>query len=161
LRRWTHKTLAKVTDDMERFRWNVMIAALMEFTNHLTKVRESGTAVDAAAWDEATGTLTLMLAPLVPHIAEELWERTGKPYSVHTQRWPAFDAALAADDEVEIAVQVNGKVRERLTLPLDAPEDAARDRAMASANVAQHVAGRKIARVIYVPNRLLNIVLKG
>jgi leucyl-tRNA synthetase len=161
LRRWTHKTLRKVTDDMERFRWNVMIAAIMEFTNHLTKLRESGEAVDGAAWDEAIEKLVLMLAPTVPHVAEEMWERIGGAYSVHQQRWPEYDAALATEDEVEIAVQVNGKVRERLLLPLDAPEDVARDRAMASANVAQHAAGKEIVRVIYVPNRLLNIVVKG
>jgi len=160
LRRWTHKTLQKVTDDMERFRWNVMIAALMEFTNHLTKLRESKAQVDAAAWDEAVDKLVLMLAPTVPHIAEELWERTGRAYSVHTEPWPRYDASLATEDEVEIAVQVNGKVRERLLLPLDASEDVARDRALASTNVAQHVQGKEIVRVIYVPNRLLNIVVR-
>ena len=133
LRRWTHKTIAKVTEDIDGFRFNTMIAALMEFTNHLTRLRETGAEVDADAWREARESLALILAPSVPHIAEELWERLGKPYSVHTQSWPSFDAALAADDAVEIAVQVNGKVRERLTLPVDAPEDAARERAMASA----------------------------
>jgi leucyl-tRNA synthetase len=160
LRRWTHKTLQKVTDDMERFRWNVMIAALMEFTNHLTKLRESNAEVDAAAWDEAIEKLVLMLAPTVPHAAEELWERIGGAYSVHTQAWPQYDASLAMEDEVEIAVQVNGKLRDRLLLPLDAPEDVARDRAMASASVASHVEGKEMVRVIYVANRLLNFVVK-
>jgi leucyl-tRNA synthetase len=80
---------------------------------------------------------------------------------VHTQSWPAFDPALAAADEVEVPVQVNGKVRDRLMLPLDAAEAEARDRAMASAAVQQHVAGKEIVRVIYVPNRLVNIVVKG
>jgi leucyl-tRNA synthetase len=161
LRRWTHKTIAKVTEDIADFHFNTMLSALMEFTNHLTRLRESGAEVDADAWREAQESMALLLAPSVPHIAEELWSRLGKPYSVHTQAWPLFDAALAADDAVEIAVQVNGKVRDRLTLPVDAPEDAARDRAMASAAVAQHVEGKQIVRVIYVPNRLLNIVVKG
>jgi leucyl-tRNA synthetase len=116
--------------------------------------------VDGEAWDEAVEKLVLMLAPTVPHVAEELWERIGGPYSVHTQSWPTYDASLAADDEVEIAVQVNGKVRERLLLPPDAPEDVARERAAASANVAQHIEGKEIVRVIYVPNRLLNIVVR-
>jgi leucyl-tRNA synthetase len=80
---------------------------------------------------------------------------------VHTQSWPSFDPALATEEEVEVAVQVNGKVRDRLTLPLDATEDVARDRAMASAAVKAHVEGKEIVRVIYVPNRLLNIVVKG
>ncbi len=161
LRRWTHKTIAKVTDDLANFHFNTMLAALMEFTNHMTRLRESGAEVDAAAWREAQQSMALILAPSVPHIAEELWERLGNPYSVHTQTWPSFDAALAADDAVEIAVQVNGKLRDRLTLPVDAPEDAARAQAMASASVAQHVEGKQIVRVIYVPNRLLNFVVKG
>jgi leucyl-tRNA synthetase len=97
----------------------------------------------------------------VPHIAEEIWERIGKPYSVHLQSWPQADAALAADDEVEIAVQVNGKVRDRLRLPPDASEATAREQALASALVRAHVEGKEIARVIYVPNRLLNFVIKG
>jgi leucyl-tRNA synthetase len=161
LRRWTHKTIAKVTTDIEGFRWNTMIAALMEYTNYLTKRRESGEEVDGAAWSEAMESLTLLLAPSVPHIAEELWERLGKPYSVHTHAWPHADPALAADDEVEIAVQVNGKVRDRLRLPVDASEESAREQALASASVQQHTGSKEIARVIYVPNRLLNIIVKG
>jgi leucyl-tRNA synthetase len=104
--------------------------------------------------------MALLMAPITPHIAEELWERLGKPYSVHTQTWPQADPALAADDEVEIAVQVNGKVRDRLTLSVDATEGAARERALASESVLQHVADKEIARVIYVPNRLLNIIVR-
>jgi len=161
LRRWTHRTIEKVTADISQFRFNTMIAALMEYTNYLTKLRETGAVVDAAAWSEACESLTLLLAPVVPHLAEELWARQGKPYSVHTQTWPKFDAALAAADEVEVPVQVNGKVRERLLLPLDAPEDVARARALASASVQQHIAGKEIARLIYVPNRLVNIVVNG
>jgi leucyl-tRNA synthetase len=161
LRRWTHKTIAKVTSDIGQFRFNTMIAALMEYTNYLTRLRESGEAIDQPAWNEAAASMALLLAPSAPHLAEELWARLGRPYSVHTQSWPTFDPALAAEDEVEVAVQVNGKVRDRLLLPLDAAEDIARAAAMASASVQAHVAGKEIGRVIYVPNRLLNIVVKG
>jgi leucyl-tRNA synthetase len=161
LRRWTHKTIKRVTEDDEDFRWNTMIAALMEFTNELVRIRESGAEVDAAAWREAIESLALMLAPPTPHIAEELWERLGMPYSVHTQPWPKYDEALARADAVEVAVQVNGKVRDRLMLPLNASEEAAKTAAMSSASVSQHIGGKEIARVIYVPNRLLNIVVKG
>jgi leucyl-tRNA synthetase len=161
LRRWTHKTIARVTRDIESFGFNTMVAALMEFTNYLTKVRESGEEVDAAAWSEAIETMALLMAPSVPHIAEEIWARAGKPYSVHTQSWPAADASLAADDAVEIAVQVNGKVRERLLLPPGAAEGVARERAMASASVRSHVEGKEVVRVIYVPDRLLNLIVKG
>jgi leucyl-tRNA synthetase len=161
LRRWTHRTIERVTHDIANFRFNTMLAALMEYTNELTRLRESGAPVDRAAWDEAMQSLVLMLAPSTPHIAEELWQRMGRPYSVHTQSWPEFDAALAVADEVEIAVQVSGRVRDRIRLPLDAPEDVARERAMASPQVQAHTAGKDIVRVIYVPNRLLNIVVKG
>jgi leucyl-tRNA synthetase len=161
LRRWTHKTIEKVTSDISQFRFNTMIAALMEYTNYLTRLRESGEPIDDAAWREAQVSMVLMLAPSAPHIAEELWERIGRPYSVHTQRWPAFDPALAAEDEVEVPVQVNGKVRDRLMLPLDAPEEVARERALASAAVQSHVGGKEIARLVYVPNRLINVVVKG
>jgi leucyl-tRNA synthetase len=161
LRRWTHRTIAKVTEDIADFRFNTMIAAMMEFTNHLTRLRESGATVDAAAWDEARTSFALLLAPAVPHIAEELWQRLGKPYSVHTQPWPSYDAALTVEDEVEVAVQVNGKLRARLTLSTDAPEATAKERALADPSVAMHVAGKDVVRVIYVPNRLLNIVVKG
>jgi leucyl-tRNA synthetase len=161
LRRWTHKTIRKVTEDLAAFRFNTMIAALMEMTNHLTKLRESSSEIDAGAWREAIESMTLVMAPTVPHLAEEMWERLGKPYSVHTQSWPKFDAGLALDDAAEVPVQVNGKVRDRLMLPLDAPEDVAREAAMASSSVAQHVSGKEVVRVIYVPNRLINIVVKG
>ena len=120
-----------------------------------------GDPVDAAAWDEAITSIALLLAPATPHIAEELWERTGHDYSFHLQPWPKSDDALARDDQVEIAVQVNGKVRDRITLPLDASEDAARARALSSEDVTRHIAGKEIARLIYVPNRLLNIIVKG
>ena len=161
LRRWTHRTIERVTRDIEAFHFNTMIAALMEYTNELTRLRESGVPVDGDAWAEAMRSLVLMLAPAVPHIAEELWQRLGQPYSVHTQAWPAFDPALAVEEEVEIAVQVNGKLRDRLSLPLDAPEEAARERALASQRVAPHLAGKEIVRVIYVLNRLLNIVVRA
>jgi len=134
---------------------------MMEFTNHMTRLRESGAAVDADAWDEARASLVLLLAPSAPHVAEELWQRLGKPYSVHTQPWPSFDPALTVEAEVEVAVQVNGKLRGRLMLPTGAPETEARERALADAAVRPHVEGKEIVRVIYVPDRLLNIVVKG
>jgi leucyl-tRNA synthetase len=160
LRRWTHRTIARVTSEIETFRFNTMLAGLMEFTNELTKLRESGSPIDAGAWREAMRSFVLMMAPAVPHIAEELWARLGEPYSVHTQAWPIFDPALTVEDAVEVAVQVNGKVRDRISLPLAAPEDAARDAAMSSPRVAPYLEGKQIVRVIYVPDRLLNIVVR-
>ncbi len=159
LRRWTHKTIRRVTDDIAAFRFNTMLSALMELTNELTRRREAGP-VDGEAWDEAVRSLVLLMAPATPHIAEELWERLGQPYSVHEQAWPEYDDALATDETVEVAVQVNGKVRDRITLALDAAEEAAREAALASPAVAAHTAGKELVRVIYVPNRLVNIVVR-
>ncbi len=159
LRRVAHSTLQRVTDDLQRYRLNVMVAALMEMTNHLQHVRDAGRA-DRAAWNEAVELLLLMLAPACPHIAEELWARNGRPYSIHSQAWPAADAALAEADMVEIAVQVNGRVRERLAVPASANEAAVRALAEAAPRVAEQLNGHEIVRVVYVPGRLLNIVVR-
>jgi leucyl-tRNA synthetase len=158
LRRLTHKTIRRVTEDYEGYHWNTAIAALMEMTNGLYAAREAG-AVDRAAWDEATRALLLMTAPLAPHMAEELWERTGGPYSIHTQAWPAWDADLAREDEVTLVVQVNGKVRDRISVTAGIDEEAAKETAMASPHVKRHLEGQSVRRVIYVPGKLVNIVL--
>ena len=136
-----------------------MIAALMEYTNALWRARESG-AQDRAAWDEAMATLALMLAPACPHLAEELWHRAGRAGSVHSAPWPAADAELVRRDTVELPVQVNGRVRERLEVPADADETAVREAALASERVRVHVDGRELVRAIYVPGRMLNLVVK-
>jgi len=154
-----HSTLKKVGEDYEAKRFNTAIAAMMELTNALQKARDAGEA-DRTAWNEAVRLLILMLAPACPHVAEELWERTGGGYSVHQQDWPAFDPALTVRDTVEIAVQVNGKVRARIEVAPDASEETAREVAMTESNVSSQVEGREIVRVIYVPGRLLNVVVK-
>jgi len=159
LRRVSHSTLQRITEDLQRYSLNTMVAALMEMTNHLQHVREVGTA-DRTAWNEAVELLLLMLAPTGPHIAEELWARDGRPYSVHSQRWPEADAALAEADTVEIAVQVNGRVRERLSVPADADEASVRSLAEAAPRVAEQLSGHEIVRAVYVPGRLLNFVVR-
>jgi leucyl-tRNA synthetase len=158
LLRAMHKTIKRVTNDYEGMRFNTMIAALMEYTNTLTRARDMR--IDPAVWREAIDTLLLLLAPAAPHITEELWARCGRPYSIHQQAWPTYDAALAADETIEIAVQVNGKVRDRVTVNADADEAAVREAALASANVRRYVEGHEIARAIYVPGRMLNLVVK-
>ena len=154
----TQRTIRDVTGDLEALRFNTAIARLMELTTALARAREAGT-VGAAAWERSVETLILLAAPLAPHIAEELWERRGKPYSVHRQAWPEFDEALAAEETVEIAVQVNGKVRDRLALPANAGEADALTRALASARIQTWTEGKAPRRVIYVPGKLLNIVM--
>jgi leucyl-tRNA synthetase len=157
LRRWTHRTIQRVSADIENFRFNTMIAALMEFVNELMRARETPLrATDA--WREAIATLTLLLAPAAPHLAEELWARQGQPYSVHQQRWPEADLALAAAEEFELVVQVNGKLRDRLTMPVGVDEATATAAALASPRVAAQTGGRPPQRVIFVPGRLINII---
>jgi leucyl-tRNA synthetase len=156
LRHITHKTVRRATEDIAHFRFNTMIAALMEMTNGLTHSRDA-LAVDRNAWSEAIEALLLMLAPLAPHIAEELWERTGRPYSVHKQSWPQWDEELAREEEVTLVVQVNGRVRDRIQVPAAIDEEHAKQLALASEHVQKHLDGA-VQRVIYVPGRLVNIV---
>jgi leucyl-tRNA synthetase len=158
IRHLTHKTIRRVTEDMERFRFNTMIAALMEFSNGLTKAKEDS--VDAGAWQEAIETLTLLLAPSAPHLAEELWARLGKPYSIHQQGWPRWDEELAREEEITLVVQVNGKVRDRLQVPADIAEERAKELALASQRVRSHIDNKQVQRVIYVPGKLVNVVVR-
>lgn len=158
LRRMTHKTIRSVTEDMEDFRFNTLISRLMGHTTAMQRARMVGE-VDRAAWEEAISTAVLLTAPMAPHLAEELWARLGKPYSVHLAAWPVCDDELARDDEVEMVVQVNGKVRERVTLPAGASEAEARAAVFASPTVQQWLGGAEPRRVIYVPGKLFNVVL--
>ena len=154
-----HKTIKKATGDIERFRFNTMLAALMEYTNMLIKVLEVGN-VPAAQWKEAIKILLILMAPSAPHMTEELWVGLGYPYSIHRQAWPVWDKELAADEEVTLVVQVNGKLRDKLTVPVDISEDEAIKLAFAQERIQGYVAGKSVAKTIYVPGKLLNIVLK-
>ena len=158
LHRWTHKTIRRVTDDMEAFTFNTIIAGLMEFTNALIKAKQTPV-YGTEAWEEAIETLLLLLAPCCPHIAEELWTRTNHPYSVHLQSWPQFNADLAAEKVITLVVQVNGKVRARLEVPAGITEEAARETALSDENIQRHTGGKEIRKIIYVPGRLVNIVV--
>ena len=158
LRRITHQTIARVANEIRAFKFNTMVAALMEFTNALYKAREAGQA-GTPAWEEAIEALMLLSAPVAPHIAEELWERTGHSYSIHQQRWPSADAALAAEDEMEVVLQVNGKVRDKLTVPVGADEAQLRALAMASERVKGHIGDKSIRKIVVVPGKLVNVVV--
>jgi len=158
LRRITHKTIKKVAEDYEKFRFNTMLAFLMEYTNYLVKLKE-GRKVDNAAWQEAIDTLLLLLAPSVPHLAEEMWERTGHKYSIHNQPFPSWDENLVVEEMITLVIQVNGKLRDKVTAPASIDESEARELALASERVRAHTDGKKIKDVIYVPGRLVNIVV--
>ena len=154
-----HKTIKKATEDMERFRFNTMLSALMEYSNLLSKVQDNGS-VKNTVWAEAVKNLLLLLAPSAPHMAEELWQQLGYKYSIHNQSWPEWDRDLAADEEITLVIQVNGKLRDKLSVPVDITEETARQLAFAQERIKSYVEGKSIAKIIYVPGRLLNIVLK-
>jgi leucyl-tRNA synthetase len=166
LQRAVHQTVRKVTGDIERYSFNTMTAALMELTNTLQKLRSTPVA-NAPEWREALEKLVLLLAPSAPHLAEELWERLGNAhtgvrmdaYSVHRQPWPAWSEELAAEETIEIVVQVNGKLRDRLTVPADADEAAVREAALGSEKVREALDGKQLRKFIYVPGRLVNLVV--
>jgi leucyl-tRNA synthetase len=160
LRRRTHRTIKRVAEDLEKFRFNTMLAALMEFTNHLTKLKEEHP-VAGEAWREAIEALVLLSAPSVPHLAEELWARTGHSYSIHNQLFPTWDERLVAEDQVTLVIQVNGKLRDRATVPASITETEAREVALGSQRVRAHIDGREIRSVVFVPGRLINVVVSS
>jgi leucyl-tRNA synthetase len=159
LRHRTHKTIKKVAEDLERFRFNTMIASLMEFTNYLAKVKEERSVANAV-WKETIKTLLLLLAPSVPHVAEELWEQTGHPYSIHTQSFPSWDEKLVAEEQFTLVIQVNGKLRDRVDVPVSITDSEVRELALNREKVKAYTDGKMIKDVIYVPGRLVNIVVK-
>ena len=156
-----HQTIRKCYDDLDKFKFNTAIAALMELANHLSRVwndRVNDRSVDAATWRECVSTMLLLLAPLAPHLAEELWERAGHGYSIHQQAFPAWDDALAAEDEITLVAQVNGRLRDRLNVPADISEADAKAAALGSPRVLAHIEGKPVRNVVYVPGRLVNVV---
>jgi leucyl-tRNA synthetase len=159
LKRVTHQAIKRVTADMEKLRFNIMLAALMEYSNYLSKAKESA-AVSVRDWNEALQTLLLLLAPTAPHITEELWSRLGLEYSIHARPWPAFDEELAKDEQVPLLVQVNGKLRDKLMVSPGIEEEEAKALALSSPKVQAHLEGRTLTQSIYVPGRLVNLVVK-
>ena len=151
-------TIQKVTDDIDRFHFNTAVSAVMELANAMQAYRDAH-GPKTYAYSEAATTLLLLLAPMTPHITAELWEQAGGEGHLHTQPWPAFNADLAAAESVEVAVQVNGKVRERITLDAEATEEQAIAAALASEKVAAMVAGKEVRQARYVPGRLVSLVI--
>ncbi len=158
LRRKVHQTLRSVTRDFEKFEFNTIVSALMELLNEVSKAKQAG-AWGTTEWNEATDIYLRMLAPVAPHISEEIWHQLGKPYSIHTQSWPEFDAEAAREEEVVLVVQVNGKLRDRITVPANISEEDAKKIALASENVRRFMEDKQPRQVIVVPKKLVNIVL--
>jgi len=156
LTRVMHQAVQRITTEIEALAFNTAVAGLMECLNALSAYR--ATYGITAGLADATRTFVLLLAPFAPHIAEELWERLGGAYSVHNQTWPAWDEALAAEETVTLVVQVDGRVRDRLTVPAGVTEAQARDAALRSAGVRRALGDRRAARIVYVPGRVVNVV---
>lgn len=159
LRRVTHRTIKKVGDDLQRFSFNTAVAAMMEYVNELMRARETGV-YNTAAWHEATRTLALIMAPFAPHLAEELWAKQGGAFSIHQQSWPQYDEGLLVERQIELPVQVNGKIRDRIVVAADADEATVQAEALSNAKVQAALQGKTPIKVVVVPGRLVNLVVK-
>ncbi len=158
LRRAMHAAIKAVTQDMESFSFNTAIARLMEYTNALSKAKDAFWG--GPVWDEAIRTLLLLFAPIMPHLAEELWALHGQPYSIHQQAWPTYDEAMLVLDEIEIPVQVNGKVRGKVVVAADADEATIKAAALAEENVLRYIEGKQVVKVIVAGGKLVSVVVK-
>ncbi|AZI41706.1 leucine--tRNA ligase [Deinococcus psychrotolerans] len=159
LRYAVHSTLKKITADFERLSFNTIVASLMELTNTLVKAKRSPVA-HTPAWNEALNLFNLMLAPLVPHIAEEIWRERGNAQSVHLQTWPAVDETAAVRDSIVIGVQVSGKVRGEVEISKTATQEEALAAARANPDIAKHLEGKQLVKEVYVAGRIINIVVR-
>jgi leucyl-tRNA synthetase len=159
LRRKVHQTLKNISEDFEKFQFNTIVSSLMELLNFMYHARERG-AYGTAVWEEAKDIYLRMMAPVTPHIAEELWvEVCGKTYSIHIMPWPEVDEAATIEDMITLPVQVNGKLRDRVEVPVEVSEEDAKSAALNTAGVRKFIDGKDIRKVIYIPGRLVNIVV--
>ncbi|MEM7651633.1 MAG: class I tRNA ligase family protein, partial [Pseudomonadota bacterium] len=152
------KTIAGVTEDLEKFHYNRAVARIREFFNLLAGFTATG---DIASWvrRNAFETLAILTAPMMPHLAEEMWSALGHSTLAVESPWPKADPAFLQDDVITLAVQVNGKVRGNIRIPADSEQAVAQEAAKNEASIAKFLVEKQIRRVIYVPNRILNIVV--
>jgi leucyl-tRNA synthetase len=163
LRRKTHQTIAKVTSDFEGLHLNTIVAALMELFNELSDLNAdpaNASPDEVFAVREALDSLVLMLAPFAPHISEEMWQELGHAGGLKAARWPVADSELARSDELEIPIQVNGKLRSRVLASPDVSEEELRAAALSDEKIRGLVEGHQVVKVIVVPQRLVNVVIK-
>ena len=161
LRRELHRVIKKVTEDLDNnFNFNTAISAIMELVNAMYAHKDKAESVNADLANELTHNLVLLLAPFVPHITEELWHELGETESVHTMNWPTYEESALKVDEVEVVLQVNGKVRDKLTVSVNITKEELEALAKESSRVQEFTEGKQIVKVIYVPGKLVNIVVK-
>ncbi len=158
LRRAVHQTIQRVTEYYESFKFNTIVSSLMELTSTLTRAKDSAWYPDAV-WGEAMNSLLLLMAPVAPHITEEIWERLGGTYSIHIQNWPTYNPQVAAEESFMLIVQVNGKVRDRVPARIGIEESRAKEMALQSEGARKYVGGKTPRQVIYVKDKLVNIVV--
>src|SRR2546426_9163774 len=151
-----HIMLKQVTERLESFRFNTAISAMMEFLNFALQPEHAQGPVSR----QTLRAFLIALAPFAPHLAEELWQRLGETASIFTQRYPTYDAALTRRREVEMAVQINGKVRGTVTVATDSPADVVQAAVLADDKVRRHVADKTVVKTIFVPNRILNLIVR-
>jgi leucyl-tRNA synthetase len=158
LRRAVHKTIRKVTEDIEeRFHFNTAIAAVMELLNTLQSA-ELATPQFGAVMKEALENMVILLAPFVPHISEELWQALGHAERLSATAWPEYDRSAVVDEEVLVVVQVNGKLRSKITVPAGTDDDTVKSAALADEKVKVFLEGVQVRKVVYVPGKLVNVV---
>jgi len=162
MRRKTHQTIQRVSDDIAQMGLNTMISAMMELTNELLPYSQSvgDSAAKAAVYSEAVESLIIMLSPVSPHLTEELWARTGHQPSVMGAPWPQSDASLATEETITVVVQVNGKLRDKLEVAPGADMEPLKEQAAGLPGVQKHLEGKSVVKVIAVPDKLINIVVK-
>jgi leucyl-tRNA synthetase len=158
LRRAIHKTIEGLTEQIERFHFNQAVARIRELSNRLEAFAADDPAAPALT-REGLETLVLLLGPIVPHLAEELWQRLGHEVLLADSPWPKADPAWLVDDQVTVAVQVNGKLRATIALPSGSDREAAEAAALAEPNVVRSLDGKPLKRVIVVPDKLVNLVV--
>jgi leucyl-tRNA synthetase len=159
IERLRHKTIKRVTEEVSNFRFNTALAALMECNNALIK-QQGEEAARSAAYRRTLETMMQLLAPLAPHITEELWHQTGHEGSIHTTDWPQYDEAMTQEESFTLVVQVNGKVRERIEVASNVSEQEVRGLALGNTRVASFIGDATVQKVIYVPGKLVNIVVR-
>jgi leucyl-tRNA synthetase len=163
VQRKLHQTIKRVTDDFQgRWHFNTCVAAIMEFVNELYSAEEEIAAgrFSSTVLADAQRKLVLLLAPFAPYVAAELWETLGEKGSLLRHPWPEYDPALAKEDEITYAVQINGKVRGHVTVPADSAEDTVRERALSDEKIQSAIAGREVVKVIPVLGKLVNVVVR-
>lgn len=158
LQKMIHKTIKKVTLDFEKFKFNTAVAALMEYINFLYSSLDKK--VLEEIWSETIDTLMLLLAPIAPFMTEELWERTGHKESIHIQPWPKWDEKLTYEEKFTLVIQVNGKLRDRVEVPVGISDKEMKKIALKSPNAQKFIKDKEILKFITVPNKLINIVAK-